>query len=139
MALFNGLAEVLFTGKVCDNITLSDVGETQVINFGIRIPAGYKKGNEWVDQSYFLTIEAWGKLASLLNDKLSPGMFVSGTGNLQIKSGKDGKNYTSVRVNNTITILNNIGGSDEAESAPRQGKAIRVKESDDIDLGIPGA
>lgn len=77
-------------GNVTKEFELKDIGETKLVNF--RIAVNDRKDD---DNTLFLNITAFGKLAELSSQFLTKGSKVGVVGRLQIRKKED-KEYTEV-------------------------------------------
>lgn len=96
-----------------------------VLNFSIAVNRSRKKGEEWVDEVYYLDFTCFGKLAENMKNFLQKGTKVCVTGYIkQERWTKDDKNFSKlVLIAENIELLSkknggqNNGSSESAVSA----------------------
>jgi single-strand DNA-binding protein len=146
--------KVMLTGRLTrDPETKYLPSGTAVTMLAIAVNRRYQdKNNEWRDETTFLDIETWGKLAERCAETLRKGrpVFVEG----RIKSDtweRDGQKQTKIRINaDRVTGFDvpsrgggdaqDVGGEEEAGPAPSQQQRQRQRTgaaSDNLDFSEP--
>ena len=82
--------QVILVGNVTKDLELKEVNGNKLVNFRIAVNDRRDDNN-----TLFITITAFGKLAELANEFLNKGKKVGVVGRLQIRN-KDEKQYTEV-------------------------------------------
>jgi single-strand DNA-binding protein len=83
--------QVMVSARVTKDIEVKDVGQTQVVNLSVAINRSYKvKGkNELQQETVFIEIVAWGKLAQDCGHLLAKGSEIFVIGKLKQQSWED--------------------------------------------------
>jgi single-strand DNA-binding protein len=70
----------------------------RVVNFSIGVNRSYKKGDSFQDESSFFDVEAWGKLADVIGERVKKGMRTRVEGRLKQQrwTNSDGQSRSRV-------------------------------------------
>jgi single-strand DNA-binding protein len=112
------LNQVTLVGNVTRNVELRQVGKGfTVTDLGLALNSKVKKGEEWVDETVFVDVTLWGRVAETASEKLSKGSSVLIEGRLKFDSWEqDGQKRTKLGiVGDRLQIL---GAPKQQGSAP---------------------
>jgi len=132
------LNKVLLMGRLTrDPETRYTASGSAVINFGLAVNRRYQdQSGEWKDDTCFINIVAWRKLAERLSQQLSKGSPCLVEGRLQSRSweGQDGQRRNTIEVNAmSVQVLEKRGASDSAPPPqPDAMEEVPAAEDDDI-------
>ncbi|MBT3168701.1 MAG: single-stranded DNA-binding protein [Candidatus Cloacimonetes bacterium] len=114
---------VVISGRLTRDVELRCTPSgTAVANLSIAFSRSWKKGEEWVEETSYLDVIAWTKLAERCAEKLHKGSPILVEGYLQTRTytDKNNNNRKIVEiVSNKISFLEKAGfGGNVSESAP---------------------
>jgi single-strand DNA-binding protein len=117
------LNKVLLIGRVTrDPETRYTTAGAAVLNFGIAANRRFQdQAGEWRDETCFINVVTWRKLAERLSNSLKKGSAVLVEGRLQSRSweGQDGQRRTTIEVNaTTVQVLDRRETGQQEEAAP---------------------
>jgi len=76
--------KVVLTGRLVQDIELRYTGSgTAVTDMRIAVNRSIKKGDEWIEQTAFVSVTLWGKRAERISEACSKGSFVYVDGHLK--------------------------------------------------------
>jgi single-strand DNA-binding protein len=104
-------------GRLVRDATLTYTsGGMAVCKFAIAVGKRKKQGEQWVEETSFFDIVAWGKTGEALNQYLVKGKQVAVEGELhQNRWEQDGQNRSKIEINaNNIQLL---GGGEKAQGS----------------------
>ena len=115
MASFN---KVIVMGNVTRDIELRTIGSgTSVTDIGLAVNDRVKRGTEWVDETTFVDVTLWGKLAETAQQYLAKGQPVLIEGRLKSESWeKDGQKRSKLKV---VAEQMRLLGGKQKSSAPQ--------------------
>jgi single-strand DNA-binding protein len=94
---------VMLTGRIGNAL---EIKETQsgrkVLSFSLAHNEGYKKGDEWVNNTHWFNCVAWNKLAEAIAERANKGDEITVSGKLRTSSyshKETGKDTTVVELN----------------------------------------
>lgn len=96
---------------------------TPQAQFSIGVNNSYKKGDEWIDQTEWVNVVAWGDLAERMAPLITKGKGVYIAGKMQTRSWDDDKgqkHYRTEIIANTVQLLDKAPAQDGAPQARRQ-------------------
>ncbi len=116
MSLFNSYNRVVLLGNLTRDIELRTTPSgTRVCDIALAVNERVKKGQEWVDETTFVDITAWGKTAELLERFGAKGKPLLVEGKLKLDRWVDkqsGQNRQKLKVTaDALTFLDGAGGS----------------------------
>ncbi len=119
---------IMVTGRITRNPeTRSLASGTMVANFGIAVNRNYQSGSgEWKEETIFLDIEAWGRLAERAMDtsRFYKGRPVYVEGRLKIDEWeRDGVKRQTVRINADNISVFDVPKAGARDDAPVGGEA----------------
>jgi single-strand DNA-binding protein len=133
------LNKVLLIGRLTrDPETRYTTGGAAVLNFGIAVNRRFQdQSGEWRDETCFINVVAWRKLAERLSSVLKKGSAVLVEGRLQSRSweGQDGQRRNAIEVNAmSVQVLDRREGapSSTEEASADAGPEPPAPEDDEI-------
>lgn len=106
-------------GRLVKDSELSTWNNSDKLDFCLAWNTTRKSGNEWGDESNFINLTLWGKVATTLTPRLKKGVQVAISGRLkQNRWEKDGQKYSAINVQ--IENIQIIGGQKKSETATNQ-------------------
>lgn len=93
--------EVTLVGNLVKDPELRDAGASKVVNFALGVNRSYKtKDGEKQSEANFFDVEAWGRLAEIVDDFGSKGrrVFVRGRLKQDTWEAEDGSNRSKIKV-----------------------------------------
>jgi single-strand DNA-binding protein len=131
------LNKVLLIGRVTrDPETRYTTAGAAVLNFGIAVNRRFQdQAGEWRDETCFINVVTWRKLAERLSALLKKGSAVLVEGRLTSRSweGQDGQRRSTIEVNAmSVQVLDRreSGGGEE----PSQEPAAEIPPAEDEDI-----
>lgn len=146
MASYN---RVVLIGNVTREIELKYIPNgTAVTEVGLAVNDRTKRDGEWVDDTTFLDVKLWGRMAEVVSEYCEKGSPLFVEGKLRIESWeKDGKKFSKLRVvGERIQLLGNRRTSNEPDEEPfadpikanpAANRAARVADQDAGNDDIP--
>jgi single-strand DNA-binding protein len=142
MASYN---RVILIGNITREIELKYIANgTAVTEVGLAVNDRIKRDGEWVDDTTFLDVKLWGRMAEVVSEYCQKGSPLFVEGRLKIESWeKDGKRVSKLRVvGEKIQLMGNKQSSEPERSKPvganaAQNKAAREADRDNGNDDIP--
>lgn len=108
--LFDHVIEMSLTGRVGSKGELRQVGnnQTSVIDFRVAATRNVKKGAEYVDETTWVRVTLWGRMAEVANDHIGKGDLVQVRGTPQVDENGNPRVWTdkegNVRASYEISV-----------------------------------
>lgn len=139
MSLFNSFNRVVVMGNITRDIELRTIPSgTRVTDIGIAVNDRIKKNDQWVDETTFVDVTAWGKTAELLERFGGKGKAILVEGRLKMDKWVDknsGGNRTKLKVvAENITFVDSKGKSGGAQGPVDD---IPYAQNVDTEEGVP--
>lgn len=117
-----GVNEVRIIGNVTRDLELRHVGQknTAVTEVGVAVTERVKKADGWADETNFVDVTVWGRLAEVAAEYLSKGSSVYFAGKLKLESWEhNGKQFSKLKVvAETMQMLGGRPKSEESQERP---------------------
>ncbi len=131
------LNKVLLIGRVTrDPETRYTAGGAAVLNFGLAVNRRFQdQSGEWRDETCFINVVTWRKVAERLSNALHKGSAVLVEGRLQSRSweAQDGQKRTTIEVNaNSVQVLDRREAGQPSEAAPETPADLPPGEDEEI-------
>jgi single-strand DNA-binding protein len=131
------LNKVLLIGRVTrDPETRYTTAGAAVLNFGIAVNRRFQdQAGEWRDETCFINVVTWRKLAERLSAVLKKGSAVLVEGRLTSRSweGQDGQRRSTIEVNAmSVQVLDRREGASSEEAPQEPAAEIPPTEEEDI-------
>ena len=122
---------VALEGRVARDLSANDYtawdSGLSRLRFSIAVNRASKKGGEWKDEASFFDVEAWGRLADALKDRLCKGAQVLLSGGLKQErwQSRDGQSCSRVVVVADVATVFQSPQAGQADAAFKGGAAKR--------------
>lgn len=122
--------QVTLIGRLTKDAELKDLNGLTKLDFSLAFNTSKKNGDKYVDESNFINLSLWGKVATALEPYMKKGSQVLVSGELkQDRWEKDGQKFSALKViANSVQLLGSRNSS-ESKAAKQEGPA----PSSDID------
>lgn len=112
-----GLNQVNIIGNITRDVELRHIASgTAVTEIGVAVTERVKRKDEWVEETQFVDVTLWGRLAEVAAEYLTKGSQVYIGGKLKLDQWeKDGKKYSKLKVNGESMQM--LGGRPKAQQA----------------------
>lgn len=114
------LNNVQLAGNLTRDPVLRDAGSTKVASFGLAINRKYKSGDEMKEETTFVDVEAWNRVAELCGQYLSKGRNCLIEGSLKLNQWVDSENVKHSKLTVTAYRIHFIGDKKENTNPDRQ-------------------
>lgn len=92
--------QVNIIGRLTKDAELKDANGYQKLDFSIAFSTSKKEGDKYIDESNYLNLTLWGKVAGAIHPYMTKGTQVLVTGELkQDRWEKDGQKFSALKVN----------------------------------------
>lgn len=127
-------------GRLTTKPELKDVGTSKVARFAIAVNYSYTKGEERVEETDFINVEAWGANAALLSKMTDKGKELFITGRLKTDTWED--KDTGKKQYKTYVKMDNFQfvGAREGSAPPKpnnktvlQNKSTKSQQDEEIE------
>lgn len=126
-----GLNKVLLLGNVGRDPEKKSTGSVSVVNFSLATTSRRKQGDEWVDETTWHDLVAFGKTAEVASEYLRKGSQVYVEGKLRTRSWDDketgAKRYKTEIVVDELILL---GGKPNSETASQPAPTAEITDDD---------
>lgn len=130
-----GVNEVRIIGNVTRDLELRHVGQknTAVTEVGVAITERVKKADGWADETNFVDVTVWGRLAEVAVEYLSKGSPVYFAGKLKLESWEhNGKQFSKLKVvAETMQMLGQRPQGESQERPTRRNEHSQQQEQED--------
>lgn len=124
--------QVNLIGRLTKDAELKDVNGYQKLDFSIAFSTSKKEGDKYIDESNYLNLTLWGKVASAIHPYMTKGTQVLVTGELkQDRWEKDGQKLSALKV-----IVRNVQllGSRNSNAAKTEEPSPSAEEENDLPM-----
>lgn len=132
------LNKVLLIGRLTrDPETRYTAGGAAVVNMGLAVNRRFQdQSGEWRDETCFINVVAWRKLAERLSTQVKKGSAVLVEGRLQSRSweAQDGSRRSTIEVNALSVQVLDRRDSGTSDSAPAGDADMEAPPGDDDDI-----
>lgn len=116
-----GLNQVNIIGNITRDVELRHISSgTAVTEIGVAVTERVKRKDEWVEETQFVDVTLWGRLAEVAAEYLSKGSQVYIGGKLKLDTWeKDGKRFSKLKVNGeTMQMLGGRPKNQDSQERP---------------------
>lgn len=113
--------QVFLIGRLTKDAELKDLNGLAKLDFSLAFNTSKKNGDKYVDESNFVNLSLWGKVATALKPYMTKGSQVLVSGELkQDRWEKDGQKFSALKViANSVQLLGSRNSS-ESKAATKE-------------------